>query len=237
MKVQCDLCNELVAADFAVVGDAAIDVTCSACHGRFTVTATRGHRIAVVAPAHAAGGGEAAMTCPKCGTAQRAAAACRACGLSSHRMSDYAAAQDADIAPTLLAAWRELQDHWDDRVAHEAFVRELAATQSYVWGARRYRETMRVRPRDPTAAAQIARLARMAEATLVVSATVRHDAQRAPYRGVGAVLLVLVVVLAAGLLYVAIAKKRHGESGSRHAPILPAPASSSDGHGRSTQIR
>jgi len=223
MKLQCDLCREIVAADFTV-GSAGIEVSCPACGGHFTVAATRVTTAARPRPRTSTAPPDGpTMTCPKCSEVQRVAPACRACGLLQARMDDFARDQEAQVPDVVRAAWAACEARWSDDAAHERLVSAVAATTSYPWAARRYREALRLRPDDATAAAQIERLARMAEATLRASATTRKDTARKPYRGVIAVLVVLVAVAAAGAIYaVATGAGDHG-SGRRTPATRAAP--------------
>jgi len=232
VKIQCDLCKEIVVADFAVVGDGAIEIACPSCRGRYAAPATRARRVtgdhvsgrirrASMPPPQAAQTGQPDMTCPKCGETQPQGQACRTCGLQASRMADYAAAEQASVPEAVAAAWEDARTRWSDPDAHERFVQALAATETYPWGARRYREILRTRPDDAVAAEQIARLARMAEATLLASAVSRKAAGMSPYRGISVVVFALIFAIAAGLIYTLFLKK--GDVGTgRRTPAVPA---------------
>ena len=229
MKVQCDLCKEIVVADFAVAGDGAIELVCPSCRGRFTVSATRNRRVTGelvvrgenqrVRRASMPVAGEPDMTCPKCGEVQRLGPACRTCGLGADRMAEFAREQEATVPPAVAERWQHAEAHWSDPDAHEQLMQAAAGTGAYPWVARRYRDVLRQRPDDPVAPDQIARLARMAEATLIASASQRQTAV-APYRGIGAVMLVLLAVIAAGIVYVMVA--RRGPPPPNRIPIAPS---------------
>jgi len=207
VKVQCDLCKEIVVADFAVVGDGAIEMSCPSCRGRFTAPATRMRRVTGeqvvrgesqrVRRASMPASHEPSMTCPKCGETQRPASACRHCGLLAERMGEFARDEASEVPATVVAEWQLVVDRWRDPAVHERFAQLVAAHDGYAWAARRYREVLRVRADDPVAAEQIARLARMAEATLLASAAARPARTTTSYRGV--VIVVLLVALAVGV--------------------------------------
>ena len=207
MKVQCDLCKEIVVADFAVAGDGSIEVSCPSCRGRFQANATRNRRVtgeqvvrgenqrarrASMPAPH-----EPSMTCPKCGEVQKPGPSCRHCGLLAERMADYRRDEDAGVPAEVLTGWQRVVDGWRDPERHEELARQVAAADSYAWAARRYREVLRIRGEDPIAAEQIARLARMAEATLLASASAKPARTASSYRGV--IIVVLLVALAIGV--------------------------------------
>jgi hypothetical protein len=233
VKIQCDLCKEIVVADFAVVGDGSIEIVCPSCRGRYAAPATRARRVtgeqiqrpdgrprrASLPPPQP---GLPDMTCPKCGEVQPPAMACRTCGLQASRMADYAAAEQASVPEAVAAAWEDARVRWSDPDAHERFVQSLAAAECYPWGARRYREILRERPGDTVAAEQIARLARMAEATLLAGAVSRQAPSLSPYRGISIVVFALILAIAAGLVYTLFLKRADTGEG-RRTPAVPAP--------------
>jgi len=204
VKLQCELCREIVVADFAVVGGA-IEVRCPACARTFTVTATRSAEVLDLARARparpAAGSDEHAMRCPKCDDEQPAAPACRSCGLLAARMADFARDRDAQVAPEVVAAWGQLEERWSDPDAHDGFIRTVAAAMSYPWAAQRYREALRLRPDDAVAADQLARLARMAEATLFATAARKETQAARPYRGAITLLAAMTLLIIVGIGY------------------------------------
>lgn len=211
MKVQCDLCKDIVVADFAVVSDGAIELACPSCRGKFAVTATRSRRVTgqeVVSGegqrarrASMPGHHEPAMTCPKCGERQRPAPACRSCGLAADRMADFARDEGGQVSAAVEAAWQRVLGAWADPAGHEALAQLIAAENAYPWGARRYREVLRARGEDRVAADQIARLARMAEATLMASAVSRPRRDPSSYRGITIAVLLTLLILGGGLVF------------------------------------
>ena len=186
MKVQCDLCREIVVAELAVVGDA-IEVRCPACTKTFTVAASR----KVEPPVRRV---EGALTCPKCGDAQPEAKACRTCGLLAERMSTYQPPA-TEAPPALAEAWTALESRWEDADAHAAFLQQVTAADAYPWAAQRYRAAARERPDDKLAAEQLARIARMTEVSMRTAATRRADPQPQPYKNVTLVLGSLIVLM------------------------------------------
>jgi ribosomal protein L32 len=233
VKVQCDLCKEIVVADFAVVGDGSIELSCPTCHGRFAVAATRARRVTGDQVVHGESrrarrasmpaSHEPSMTCPKCGEVQRPGPACRQCGLLAERMADFARDEAAEVPASLLAEWRAVLDRWREPDLHERFAQQVAATGSYSWAARRYRDELRVRGDDAVAAEQIARLARMAEATLLASAAARPARAATPYRSV--IIVVLLATLAVGIVVAYHFMSRDDAAPGRSTPAVPvAPA-------------
>lgn len=184
MRVECEACHELVEASLAVEGGS-VRATCPACHH---VTAAA---VAASAPADA-------PACPKCGAALAAeATACPSCGLAAARMAVFSDARDAAVAEPVREAWARAAEAWSEPARHDELFRQVAAHNSYAWAAGRYR----TRGRDPIAERQLDRLRRAAEATLLVSATVRPDAAARPYRATIGVLAIMVVAIVVGLAY------------------------------------
>jgi hypothetical protein len=235
VKLQCDLCREIVVADFAVDGDA-IRVRCPACDGSFRVAATAASAAtagpsvpAPPAPTPPATTGPT-LTCPKCGSTQAPADACRSCGLRVDRMDDYAAQRPVDGAPTMIAAWADAQAAWTDPAVHDRLANLAPAHHAAAWLARRYRDHLRASPGDAIAADRIARIARISEAALRASATPRGDksaiglavgsTSAKPYRGVLTILIVLVMVIVAGTIY-AIASTPSAPPDVPPIPITP----------------
>src|SRR5690349_8796437 len=100
MRVECERCHALVAADFEVDPDG-VTMSCSACGGTFRAEARP--RTATAAPADGSRPG-----CVKCGAALTDDAACRRCGLTRDRAEAWAAAE-APPAPELIAAWSKAE--------------------------------------------------------------------------------------------------------------------------------
>jgi hypothetical protein len=189
MKVQCELCREIVVGELAVVGDA-IEVHCPACDQTFTVEVKREPAPVRRAPR----AGEDAMTCPKCGDAQPQAKACRTSGLLAERMATYEA-PTVETAPELVAAWETLEGTWEDPGAHRALLQQVTELGAYPWAAQRYRAVARVRPDDRIAAEQLARISRMSEASMRAAATRRDVPEPTPYKNVILLLGALIVLL------------------------------------------
>jgi hypothetical protein len=214
VKLQCDLCREIVVADFAVDGDA-IRVHCPACDGSFRVGATA-TTSAQAAPTETAPPPPRlkivfdgpSMACPKCGLVQAPAPGCRSCGLRADRMADYEANRDAHVPPEVAAAWAAAQASWTDAGLHERLANVAALHDAYAWIARAYRDHLRANPTDPISADRIARITRITEASLRASAAVRGVKGAAPgakphrpYSGAIAILIALVLVIVAGTIY------------------------------------
>lgn len=206
MRVECEACRELVVASFAVEGGA-VRAHCPVC--QHVTSASLGP------PRGAASIGE---PCPKCGAARKPdAPACTACGLTVARMAAYVAARDGAVPESLRDAWQRASDAWTDDAKHDELLRLVAAHDAYAWAAGRYR----TRGKDAMATRQLDRLRRAAEATLLAGATVRPGAESTPYRASSAVLGMLVVAVAAGLLYAIVVRSPRAPT---HAPAPTAPA-------------
>lgn len=204
MKLQCELCKEIVPAEFTVAGTA-IAVTCPACKGSFQAEGRGEAPVVELARPRAArrapAAGEPVMTCPKCHDAQPPGAACRSCGLLGDRMAEFVRDRDAQVPPEVVAAWDELGATWSEDAAHDKFVRIASTAMAYPWAALRYREAIRLRPDDAVAAAQLARLARMAEVTLLATATRKPVPGAKPYRKVIILLVTFLALAVIGVVY------------------------------------
>jgi hypothetical protein len=199
VKVECPLCAELVELRRFRASPGGIEVDCAACGDSYAV-ATDGELRPVAAdrpePAVAPDAGE--MRCPKCEELQPEAEACRACGLAADRFEAYASEADDAAGPELDELWAACADDWHDDAAHDRFIEAASVAGMYAYAARRYRGHARDNPGDSRAEAALARLRRMAEATLLSAAAARQpEAGKEPYRGV--VLLMITLVLLAGI--------------------------------------
>lgn len=179
------------------------------------------------APGAAAGAAEsaemAAMECPKCGTAQGPASACRRCGLLAEHFSSFSAREGAGANPTLRRAWEACLEDWDDADAHEAFLERAVELSGYAYAARRYRGRLRERPGDATAARQLERVRRMAEAAALSVSAAGRRRERGPeyYRGAILVLVVLAFLAAAGVVYAIFAQGGQPLPGGGSEPESP----------------
>lgn len=182
MRVECAACKELVVATFAVDGDS-VRATCPACHGVTTAVVVR----AV----------DDGPTCPKCG-AKRSEAdkACRSCGIAVDRMVAYETARDAAVPDVVRDAWTKATEGWNEPARHDELMRLVATNNCYAWAAGKYRTR-----RDAVSTRQLDRMRRAAEATMLAGATVRAGKEPKPYRATTTVLAMLIVAIAAGLLY------------------------------------
>lgn len=210
MRVECEACRELVVASFAVEGGA-VRAHCPVCQH---VTSAALEAATLEAASVASAEGE---QCPKCGSARKPdAAACTTCGLTVARMAAYVEARDGAVPDSLRAAWQRATDAWTDEARHDELFRLVAAHDAYAWAAGRYRTR-----KDAMATRQLDRLRRAAEATLLAGATARQSAEAKPYRASSAVLAMLVVAVAAGLLYALVVRSPRART---HAPTPTAPA-------------
>ena len=224
MKLQCELCREIVVGDLAIDAAAGVlAVHCPACDGRFEVKAAAR---STPVPAPTVESGEA-MTCPKCGTVQRPADACRQCGLRADKMKSFSAADDT-APPALTAAWAKCLATWSDPDAHEELAKVAAAHGAYAWVARRYRDRLREHPGNATAAQRLAAITRITEASLRASAAVRPDPKGAaghkPYKNAITILVALVLLAAAGTIYAMVTSPSEDTgSAPESIPIRPPP--------------
>ncbi len=159
------------------------------------------------------------MSCPKCGTARDDTRTnCRSCGLAHDKMTAFEAARDS-VADPPVAAWKHALERWDEMPRHDELLRLVTQHDVYAWAAARYRERIRADAADTIAQAQLDRLRRAAEATLVTSAAARQVKTKEPYRNTMAVLALLVIAIIAGLVY-AMARSSGGST-SAHQPHPP----------------
>lgn len=210
MRVECERCHALVAADFDVDPDG-VTVSCGACGATFRAEA---RRRPLVASDLTAGPG-----CVKCGAPMTDDPACPRCGLSRDRAQAWAAA-DAPPAPELTAAWAAVDSAWDDPAVHDRAAAIALGHGALPWLARRYRDVQRARPTDAVARARIDRVGFMTLAALKATAKV-PQASRNRSRVVYVVVLVVIVVIAGALL--AARATTHERSGKRR-PAIPAAA-------------
>jgi endogenous inhibitor of DNA gyrase (YacG/DUF329 family) len=221
MRVECPSCKALVAPELAATAGR-LAFTCPACAAPVELDLTP-----VVSPAAPASpsaapptAAEPSAACPKCGTARKDVAACATCGLATDRMAAFAARRDAEVPAELSAAWDDVARRWDEPAAHERLLALVAQHATYAWAAARYREATRGRPGDQVGERQLERIRRAAEATLLASANARPEVKARPYRSATAILTMLVVAAAAGMLYAIIA----GDNPTARLPAsTPAP--------------
>jgi len=132
-------------------------------------------------------------------------------------MAAYALARDAAVPDVLRHAWTHTTTHWHDPAAHDELLRLVVANNCYAWAAGRYR----TRERDAVAERQLERFRRAAEVTLLASATARPDAASKPYRSATTVLAILIILIAAGLVYATVARDHAIPTSARPQPSGP----------------
>lgn len=223
MKIQCQLCKEIVELARFRSSEAGIDITCPACGEQFFVPAPSDETPEESEPSAAPAPSGPRMRCPKCDDEQPEADACRACGLAADRFADFAARAD-DASPELALLWQACVDRWDQPDSHDRFVEAVAADSSFAYGARQYRQRLRERPDDPRARSGLDRLTRMAEVTLLSSAAARKGAEPdEPFKNVVLLMVALVALVGIGGVYLLL----RGRSSDRppEAPAVDQPAS------------
>jgi len=219
MKIQCQLCKEIVELESFRSSDAGIDITCAACGEAFFVPTPAAETAEDSEPTAPSG---ARMRCPKCDSEQPEADACRACGLAADRFADFAARAD-DGNPELALLWQACVDRWDQPAAHDRFIEANSADGAFAYGARRYRQTLRERPGDERARSGLDRLTRMAEATLLSSAAARKSAQPdEPFKSVVLLMVALVALVGIGGVYLLL--RGHSSDRPPKPPALHQPA-------------
>ena len=229
MKLQCEMCREIVVAELAIV-DGCIQVHCPSCKGTSIVVpavvpAAAATVVAPKTPEPAIAG--PSMRCPKCGLAQREADACRACGLLAANMADFTARDLAGAPSEVAAAWEACNAARTDASRHEELARTAAAHDAYAWVARRYHDRLRADPADAIAASRQAAIARITEASLRAGAATR--AQRptgapfapapTPYRSSVTVLIALIMLVATGTIYVLVATPSSDTASADPIPV------------------
>ena len=196
MKVQCELCREIVDIGDFQMTPRGIEITCVGCGGHYTV-----------APAAAPGPRALAddeTACPKCDAATPdEAAACQRCGLARDKFDGFELGGDADVPEALTSMWDACESDWTDSDAHDRFVKAAVVAEAYRYAAARYRQALRQRPGDETARDRLADVARRAEAAILQSAAARrYEPERhEPYKNVAIMLIVLVGLMALGAVW------------------------------------
>jgi hypothetical protein len=194
VKAQCDRCKEIVPLSFSVEA-AGIRVRCPACQAEYAVAATEGPpAAAATAPAPAA---PPEMTCPKCGEAQRKAAACRRCGLIIARWSgtSVAVGPAPGEAREAAALWTQVEASWDEGPRHEAFIEHCRRAGVLAFAAARYRQAAA----RPGAAERLVQIRTVAEQSL--AAVPRQTERPAAHGRVRTAVLAGVVVVLVVLIW------------------------------------
>ncbi|MDQ3337933.1 MAG: hypothetical protein M4D80_22450 [Myxococcota bacterium] len=157
--------------------------------------------------------------CPKCGAARDdARTSCAACGLAHDKMAAFEKARAA-VPDALGLAWDRAVENWDDKAHHDEVLRLVTQHDTYAWAAARYRDRLRAKPDDAVATAQLERVRRAAEATMMANAASRKVKTPEPYRATMAILALLIIMIVAGLVY---AMSRTGDADEgRRDPTPP----------------
>ena len=116
-------------------------------------------------------------------------------------MVAFAEIRDAAVPEVVLETWQRVVDGWEEPVRHDELLRLVTNHGCYAWAAARYRDAIRARKADAIGEGQLDRVRRAAEAALYLSATPKPDPTEKPYRSTIAILGVLVIIMAMGLVY------------------------------------
>jgi hypothetical protein len=160
------------------------------------------------------------VDCPKCSAARNEARTnCASCGLAHTKMAAFQTARDA-VPDALEVAWSNAIKRWEDNTRHDELLRLVGQHDSYAWAAARYREQLRATPGDPIATAQLARVRRAAEVTMMSNAATREAKTPTPYRATFAILGLLILMIIAGVVYVT-ARSGDAADDGRRDPTPP----------------
>ena len=168
--------------------------------------------------------------CPKCDSPlSPSEPACPSCGLRRAMFGRFRTSIADRVPPVLEAQWTQVEAHWSDPELHERFLAQVSLCGAYAYAASRYRRAARTRKSDAISNLQLERLSRMVHAVMAVS-SVRPDADGGgawPYRGLVAILLLLVGLGAVGGFYI------HKRSAQAQDGIDRSPSSITVRRGRS----
>jgi hypothetical protein len=228
VKVQCELCREIVPlADFTPSSEG-ISIRCPACSGTYFVPAPRqGEAGGTVAPsANGVGGGGAErggagaeggvagdaggagstdggpqgheVRCPKCGRRQPQAEACRHCGLV-FALWDPAKATGTTGDDVAQRLFALAEAAWSETARHTAFIEHCSRTGQLPHAARCYRDRLARDPDDAVAREQQAKVVKVTELTFLTRPRELADAP-VPYRRALIGLVVVVFLILLGLI-------------------------------------
>jgi hypothetical protein len=119
-------------------------------------------------------------------------------------MDAYKETRDAAVPEVVRTAWQRVIDGWNEPQRHDQLLRIVSQFSCYAWVAGRYRDEKQAREGDTIADTQLDRVRRTAEIALLATASARPVKTKKPYHAMIAIVLALFVVVAAGLVYVAI---------------------------------
>jgi DNA-directed RNA polymerase subunit RPC12/RpoP len=243
MKAQCERCKEIVAFEFAL-GEGGVEVRCPGCGARYFVAATAGAAATTGSgksePGTGSGKPEAGnggtgsggtgtgFRCPKCSEAQPEGTACRRCGLVFARWTAASAepvglGRDDQQTAALFAA---CEAAWQDAGGHERFIAVCQQTGALGYAAGRYRAALARRGGvDAVATERLQQIRTLAEAALARAAPVAGAAAAAPYKNLKALMLIIFLLLACGLVWALFFRPtpRRKSDESAPAPIVPLP--------------
>lgn len=203
MKIECELCRELVSVSAFRIAADRIEIDCPSCRGSFAVTPSTESDPVVVRFEAPSGG----LECPKCNTvAPGGARACGRCGLLVERFAGYRDPSLDDAPAALIALWAHVDANWQDDRAHDQFVKAAFAQGCFTFAAAKYREVKRKRlagRADERAGRWLAEIGRRAEATMLRPAEIRRSA--APRKSARHLVVFVLVMVALTLTGVVLA--------------------------------
>lgn len=104
---------------------------------------------------------------------------------------------DADAEGPLQQAWREAQGSWESATVHDKLLAVARSQNGYVWLASRYRK--RAERGDVIAQQRLERVKRVVELGVLFSRPEREE--RAPYRSLTRMLVMLAILFALGFVF------------------------------------
>ncbi len=205
MNIQCELCREIVALRTFSSSSDGIHIQCGACRGSFFVAA-RANTSYLIAPAANQASAIARCplgpACPKCEEPTRSGArACTRCGLAVSKFGKFTGASSAQAPELLRTLWSACERSWRDSGAHQRFLHAASEHDSYTFAAQQYRRAVRNDPNDEIARRGLEQLSSMVTARALATSPPGAAARREPFRGVAALVALLLVCGAAGGVY------------------------------------
>jgi len=202
VKLQCELCREVVDIDHFESDAAGLTVQCPDCNESYFIaakTGSVGERVTAAVAASPLSDSEQGRRCPKCESLVRdEALSCRGCGLLANNFESYRRDAETAVSDALADLWTNCREAWDDDDAHERFAEMVAASKDFAFAARVYRRELRSRPDDDKAATRLDRISQMAQAAYLTAPESKEKQGDRHYKTVVILLIALVVLAAIG---------------------------------------